>query len=272
MRSKTGGGNSLGTRLHTCSMVQQLHVSHLEIHDGKGLDNSLPIYKAHNRGHTAIWLTVLWVQQLGTHCYTANSIVGSQLGTHCYTANSIVGSQLETHCYTANSIVGSQLETHCYMANSIVGSQSGTHCYTANSIAGSQLETHCYKANSIAGSQLETHCYKANSIVGSQLETHCYTANSIVGSQLGINHTGSYPAHFQLGQHRERSGNGSPNTANVFPRNGPLLVQPFRTLFILRRTVRPSGVFTPSHNPHTPPTIRPAGQAAANYNSTTTGV
>lgn len=49
----------------------------------------------------------------------------------------------------------------------------------------------------------------------------------------------------------------SPRTARVFPRKGPLLVHPLRMLFILRRNVLPSGVLTPSHNPHTPPTVSP---------------
>ena len=54
-----------------------------------------------------------------------------------------------------------------------------------------------------------------------------------------------------------------PRTARVFPRKGPLRVQPLMMELALRRAPRPSGLLSPSYSPHTAPTPIPAGMKTA---------
>ena len=48
-----------------------------------------------------------------------------------------------------------------------------------------------------------------------------------------------------------------PSTASVFPRKGPLRVQPLIIELALKRAPLPSGLFSPSYSPQTPPTASP---------------
>ena len=51
-----------------------------------------------------------------------------------------------------------------------------------------------------------------------------------------------------------------PRTPKLFPRKGPLLVHPLRTLFALSFMDFPSGFLSPSVSPHKPPIDSPEKQ------------